>query len=145
MARERKLNCNTAAALRVWGAQKRALYLTESAPVASVLGKIQSERYAAGEGDPRTRQKWPEVYRGDGLLVQIAIAKLPELPRLCVSFYWVLLPSACHVPVADQAREIGIPKRSFWEQLTIGETAIDVGLQLIDSRPAWEPLLRRAA
>ncbi len=125
----RVLHAPTEAALNTWAAQKRALYLTKSQPVASVLGQIQTERVAAGEGDFRVRQKWPEVYTGDGLIVQRIVATLRELPRLVLTTYWVA-KWPWKVPIPQQAEAVGISRRDFWTQLHVAEAVVDSGLQL---------------
>lgn len=122
----------TQAALKTWAAQKRVLYLGRSEPIASMLGKIKSERVAAGEGDPRSKQKWPEVFTGDAFAVQQVIVTLRELPRLTVTFYYVLR-WPWRVSIADQAREIGVTRRDFWRHLEVAEAAVETGLQLLES------------
>jgi len=120
-------------ALATWAAQKRMVYLTtESQSVASVLGRIKSERVAAGEGgDARSRQRWPEVYSADGFMVELVVRTLKELPRLTLTYHY-LLRSPWRVPISAQAADIGIPKREYWRQLDIAETAVDTGLQVME-------------
>jgi hypothetical protein len=133
-SRERSVPPTLLAAISTWAAQKRALYLSVEQPIQSVLGRIKVERVAAGEGDPRVRQRWDEVYRGDGLLVQMAVSTLPEVPRLTVTFYYVLR-WPWRVPVPHQAREIGISRSAFWANLHVAEQAIDTGLQMAQRAP----------
>lgn len=121
------------AALETWAAQKRMLYIEVEQPVASVLGRIKSERVAAGEGDIRLRQRWPEVYTGDGLLVERVVRTLRELPRLTLTYYYVLR-WPWRVPVPDQARDLGLSRSEYWRQLQVAETAVDSGLQLLADR-----------
>jgi hypothetical protein len=102
----------------------------EITPLTSVLAKIKTERVAAGEGDPVMRQKWPEVYTGDGAVVQILAQELREVPRMTLTFYYVLR-WPWRVPVHDQAREIGLKVREFWRQLEIAEVAVDTGLAVM--------------
>lgn len=132
MTQRRCVPSTTESALETWAAQKRSLYLEISQPVASMLGRIKSERVAAGEGDMRLRQHWPEVYTGDGLQVEIIVHTLRELPRLTLTFYYVLC-WPWQVPIADQAAELGIGKRDFWRYLEVGETVVDSCLQVMQS------------
>jgi hypothetical protein len=120
----------TVAALDTWAAQKRQLYITIEQPIGSVLGKIKAERSAAGEGDPRLKQKWAEVYTGDGLLVERIVRTLRELPRLTLTYYYVLR-WPWRVPIPDQAADLGIPKREYWRQLEVGEAVVDGALQVL--------------
>lgn len=146
MYRARSVHATTVTALETWAAQKRGCMWNPGQPIPSVLGRIRDERIAAGEGDFRLRQKWPEVYKGDGLLVQVAIATLRELPRLTLTFYYVL-QWPWRVRVEDQARELGVPKREYWRELQIGEAAIDAALQVMHAADEWQSLagMRRAA
>jgi hypothetical protein len=134
------LSCATLAALETWASQKRAIYVgrRDGEPIASVLGRIRDERVAAGEGEAHRRQRWPEVYTGDGLAVQLVVLTLPELPRLVLSFYYVLRHQ-CRVPIECQATDIGIKKRDYWTWLQIAETATDTGLQVMHDR-TWQAL-----
>lgn len=118
----------TVSALNTWAAQKRSLYLDEEQPLASVLGQLKKDRNAAGA----LRQKWPEVYAGDGLTVELIIRTLTELPRLTVTYYYVLR-WPWRVPIADQARDLGIKTRDFWRHLELAEATVDSGLQLLKS------------
>lgn len=118
-------------AIETWAAQKRQLYLTTSQPLPSIIGKIKSQQSAAGEGDARMRQKWPEVYTGDGWRVQLIVQTLRELPRMTLTYHY-LLRWPWKVPVADQADDLGIPKREYWRQLDAAELAVDTGLQVME-------------
>lgn len=131
MTSRRYVPSTTESALETWGAQKRSLYV-EVSPVASVFGRLKSQRVAAGEGDMRMRQHWPEVYTGDGRQVEIIVRTLRELPRLTLTFYYVLC-WPWQVPIADQAAELGIAKRDFWRYLEVGETVVDSCLQVMQS------------
>lgn len=120
----------TVAALDTWAAQKRQLYIVVEQPVGSILGKIKAERSAAGEGDPKLRQRWPELYTGDGLLVERIVRTLRELPRLTVTYYYVLR-WPWRVPIPDQAADIGIPRRDYWRHLEVAEAVVDGALQVL--------------
>lgn len=122
----------TLAALKTWAAQKRSLYVEEQQPIASVLGQLKRDRNAAGAGEARMRQKWPEVYTGDGLLVERVVRTLREVPRLVLTYNYVL-SWPWRVPIRAQAEDIGIPKREYWTQLEIAENAVDSGLQLLQT------------
>lgn len=124
-----KLSSCTERALDTWAAQKREMLL-HAESVTGVLGKIRDEREAAGAGEAKRRQRWAEVYRGDGLIVQMIIATLKELPRLTLTFHYVLR-RPWRVPIERQAAEIGIAKREYWRQLYVGEACVDAGLQLL--------------
>jgi len=124
---------STAAAIRTWAAQKRSLYLEEEAPVASILGKIRDERTAAGAGEARRRQHWPEVYTGDGIQVERIVRTLAEYPRLTVTSYY-LFAWPWRVPVYEQAGMIGVKVREYWMNLHIAESVIDSGLMLLAGR-----------
>jgi hypothetical protein len=56
---------------------------------------------------------------------------LPELPRLVVQFHYVL-KSPWRVPVAAQARELGVSRTEYWRLLAIAEVACDVALQVME-------------
>lgn len=127
----------TTSALNTWAAQKRALLL-ESTSVPSLLARIKTERVAAGSGGRPTGQHWPEVYTGDGAVVQGIVAELRELPRLTVTFYYVLR-WPWRVPINVQAAELGIAKRDYWTQLHTAEAAIETNLRVLAS-PAIQAL-----
>jgi hypothetical protein len=120
------------AAIGTWAAQKRELYVGRSESIPSVMGKLKYQQSAAGEGEARRRQRWPEVYTGDGLAVQMIVLVLPELPRITLTFYHVLC-WPWQVPVNKQAVEIGIPTREYWRQLELAETAVDTALQVVNT------------
>lgn len=134
---------STLSALDTWAAQKRQLYITTSQPLPSILGKIKSQQSAAGEGDARMRQRWPEVYTGDGFLVERAVRTLRELPRITLTFYYVLR-WPWRVPIPDQAAEIGITRREYWNELRVAESAVDTGLQLMQDHNRKGALLPEA-
>jgi hypothetical protein len=140
------LPATTESALQTWAAQKRMVYVRMSEPVASVLGRIRDERVAAGEGAVRIRQRWPEVYTGDGLVVQLIVATMPELPRLALTFHRVLR-FPWHVPIAAQVAEIGIPRREYWRQLNAAEHRVDSALSVLSTIPesAHSAFLRSGA
>lgn len=136
----------TESALNTWAAQKRTLYVSEEQPIASVLGQLKRDRNAAGAGEARMRQKWPEVYSGDGLTVELIIRTLTELPRLTVTYYYVLR-WPWRVPISDQAKDLGIKTRDFWRNLELAEASVDSGLQLLkdtDSRVRTSQTLQKA-
>lgn len=130
--RQRNTNVHqaTARALDTWAAQKRLLFASDEgyAP-RSMIEKLRREREGAGEGR-KLDQRWPEVYRGDGLLVQLVVVELPELPRMALSAYYMLRGPPYHVAVAKQAVSIGITTTEYWGSLRAGETAVETGLRL---------------
>lgn len=127
--------CSTTfAALNTWAAQKRSMYL-EVTSIACVLSKIKSERVAAGEGDPGVRQRWPEVYSGDGLVVSRIVRTLREFPCLTLTYHYVLR-WPWRVPVSDQAAAIGVTRREYWNHLKVAEAAVETGLQLLANQGA---------
>jgi hypothetical protein len=134
----------TESALKTWAAQKRSLYLDISQPIASVLGKIKVERCAAGEGDAKLRQKWPEIYTADGLAVERVVRTLRELPRLTITYHFVLA-WPWRVPIGAQAADLGIPRREYWRQLEIAEAAVDTGLQMLQEQKSTRTPLTRYA
>ena len=94
-----------------------------------VVGACRSSRSRIalpGEGDPRRRQHWPELYRGDGYLVQQIVTTLAELPRLTLTAYYVLGP--LKIAIAEQAAafELG-STRNYWRCLEVAEACVDVG------------------
>jgi hypothetical protein len=120
----------TAAALGTWAAQRRSLLpLSRDESIACTLGRLKYEKVAAGSGDAVRRQHWPEVYRGDGAVVQAIVVTLTELPRCVLTFYWVLR-TPWTVPIKVQAHEIGVAVRAYWDALHVAEAVIDSGLQL---------------
>lgn len=127
------IDAATVSALHTWSAQKRALFLTRQESVPSILGKIKTQQSAAGAGDARMRQKWPEVFAGDGLVVEEVIRVLRELPRLTVTYYYVLR-SPWRVPVHEQASDLGIRVREFWRQLELAEASVESCLRVIGGR-----------
>jgi hypothetical protein len=129
---------STVAALDTWAAQKRQLFVTQEQALPSVLGRIKNQRVAAGECDARLRQKWPEVYTGEGWLVERVTRTLQELPRLTLTFYYVLR-WPWRVPIARQAAEIGITSREYWNELRVAEAAVDTGLQLLGAPKSGRP------
>ena len=136
--KQRAIPPTTLAALDTWAAQKRQLFLEVEQSVPSVLGRIKSQRVAAGEGDAKLRQKWPEVYTGEGWLVERVTRTLQELPRLTLTFYYVL-SWPWRVPIARQAAEIGITRREYWNELRVAEAAVDSGLQLLGAAKSGRP------
>lgn len=109
--------------------------------VVGVLGKIKDEREAAGSGEARRRQRWAEVYRGDGLIVQMILATMRELPRLTLTFHYVLR-RPWRVPIERQASELGITKREYWRQLHTAESVVDSGLQITTAEKLDVPAVR---
>lgn len=120
----------TARALDVWASQKRLLFTSsEGFAPRSVIEKLRRERDGAGEGRKLGQQRWPEVYWGDGLSVQLIVVELPELPRMTLSAYY-LLRGPYHVTIAKQSASIGISATEYWDWLRAGETAVETGLRL---------------
>lgn len=133
----------TVAALDCWAAQKRRLYVQGSEPLPSMFGKLRNERNAASySSGGQLRQSWPEVYTGDGLLVERIIHTLHELPRITVTYYYVLR-WPWRVPIPQQAADIGITRRQFWNELRVAEVAVETGLQLIGDIQTQEGALSR--
>lgn len=122
---------STTAALNTWAAQKRRT-LIESTSVPCVMATIKTERVAAGSGSGKGGQHWPEVYTGDGAVVQSIVQEFRELPRLTLTFYYVLR-WPWRVPVPYQAAELGVGKRDYWQQLRTAEEAIETSLRLLAS------------
>lgn len=118
------------AALETWAAQKRATFIEEQL-LSSVLARIKTERTAAGEPGAVRGQRWAEVYTGDGLRVHLVLPTLRELPRLTLTYYYVLR-WPWRVPVPEQVRYLGITKRDYWRFLEAAETAVDTGLQVME-------------
>jgi hypothetical protein len=139
MSQQRSLlSPSTSHALGVWAAQRRELLLSKEEPLSCTLARIRDERWAAGAPhinavDAVRRQRTYEIHRGDGVAVQAVVVVLPEIARACLVYYWVLKPM--HVVVREQAEAIGITLSIFWKQLTVAETCVDVGLQLVGQRP----------
>jgi hypothetical protein len=136
MAQARIVSPPTAHALGVWSAQRRALLLDRHESIKCTLGRLKYERVAAGEGTPLAHQHWPEVYRGDGAVVQAIVVTLTELPRCVLTFYWVLRKPVS-VPIKAQAFEIGVAVSAYWAALRVAEAVVDSGLQIMAkvSRP----------
>lgn len=127
--RNNRVHEATARALETWAAQKRLLFTgSEGYAPRSTIEKIRREREGAGEGR-KLEQRWAEVYYGDGLLVQLVVIELPELPRMALGAYY-MLRGPYHLPVAKQAPSIGISVTEYWESLRAGETAVETGLRL---------------
>jgi anti-sigma factor RsiW len=130
----------TARALETWAAQKRLLFTgSEGYAPRSVIERMRREREGAGEGR-KLEQRWLEVYRGDGLMVQLVVVELAEIPRMALSAYY-MLRGAYHVSVAHQAASIGITTTEYWGWLRAGEIAVETGLKLWRK---WETRSERA-
>jgi len=127
-AARRVVPASTEQALRTWAAQKRVLLEGRSESVACTLGRVLSERVAAGEGVPFRSQGVPEIYRGDGRAVQLIVITLSEFPRGALTTYYVLAP--LRVPINEQAQALGVCRRAFWDYLHMAEAVVDSGLQL---------------
>lgn len=133
MARKRStLHPATERAVLTWAAQKRLVLDGggEGYATRSTIEKIRRERDGAGEGGKKGEQHWPEVYWGDGLLVQEVLLELPELPRIVFNCYY-LLARDWYMPVDEQARQIGIAKTEYWSYLGNAETGMETGLKLL--------------
>ena len=127
--RQRNVHQATERAILTWAAQKRLLFTgAEGYAPRSVIDKIRREREGAGEGR-QLKQRWPEVYTGDGLLVQQIVHELTEIPRMVLSAYY-LLTGPYHVAVAQQAASIGITTTEYWGSLRAGEVGVETGLRL---------------
>jgi hypothetical protein len=129
MSRGKAISAVTTSALETWASQKRQLYVTREQSIPSLLGKIKAQRYAAGEGDARLRQRWSELYVGDGATVEMISHTMRELPRLTLTYYYVLI-WPWRVPVSAQAAELGVRLREYWTALYLAEAVIESGLAL---------------
>ena len=100
------------AALRSWSRQWHAIDRGD-ASLPSVLGKLKSQREGAHSEGP-ARQTFPEVYRGDGLLVARSLHYAPgELREIAALHYLVAAPPAG--PSARQKAEaLGYSVRVYW-------------------------------
>ena len=130
--RKKNVDASTEAAIRTWAHQRRSMIVNiESVP--SLLGRLKDQGPAAGESGKR-RQKWAEVYTGDGLIVQRILVKMHETPRLVLSCHYLLTGPWWASP-KEQAKAIGISKTQYWDELDEGEKGVELGLKLLDSRP----------
>jgi hypothetical protein len=131
---KRQIHAATARALETWAAQKRLILGgKEGFAPRSIIDKIRRERDGAGQGR-RGEQRWPEVYRGDGLLVQQVVTELGELPRMVVTCYY-LFTGPWYVRVDEQAEAIGTSKTEYFVHLKVAEASIETGLKLLQRRP----------
>lgn len=136
MTQQRAVESTTAAALDTWAAQKRRLLIGREESLGCTLGRLKRERENAGEGSPTLKQRWPEVYTGDGLVVQSIMCTFTELPRLVVSYYYVL-KFPWRVPVREQCNDIGISRAEYWRQLDRAELAITTAMAVLSfQRPS---------
>lgn len=83
------------------------------------------------------RQRWGEVFTNDGYAVQQIVVRLPEPPRMVLSYHWIL-KRPWHVPIREQCEDLGISRSEYWRQLDRAELAVSVGLELLDkgTKPA---------
>lgn len=134
MARIRRtIDVTTEQALRTWADQKRQMYVgLEGWAARSIIGKLKDEGPGAGSGSGCKGQRWLEMYRADGLVVQRIVVTLSELPRLCLSCYYLLCGS-WYRKVSDQAEGIGIDRSEYWSYLRIGEESVSSGLRLLEN------------
>jgi hypothetical protein len=127
--RQRNVDVTTESAIRTWAYQRRSI-ITGVSSVPSLLGRLKDQGPAAGETGKR-RQRWAEVYTGDGLLVQRILVRMSETPRLVLSCYY-LLTGPWFTPAKVQASEIGISRTQYWGELEKGEEAVQTGLRLVE-------------
>ncbi len=115
-------------ACKRWGSQKRRMwqgkerYATQGKNdlhvdgyAESFMGRIQDERVAAGQPGA-ARQRWVEVFWGEGLDVQRAIVGMPSTPFDVLHLKYVWDPDF-GLSWAARARVLGMKERAFWEAL----------------------------
>lgn len=106
-------------ACKRWGAQKRRIWLGRDyhgnidGYAQSLLGRIRDEREGASQGVQS--QKWPEVYRGDGLEVQRAIYGMPELGFEVLHFQYVWDPR-WEITASQKAKILGIGRTEYFKR-----------------------------
>jgi len=131
MKRAIAIDAAVESALERWASQKRQMYVGAGnwAP-RSILGKLMDEGPGAASVTDRRSQRWGEMYRGDGLIVQRIVVTLSYLPRMTLTAYY-LFRGPWHQPVKAQCHALGITRAQFWPGLHAGEEAVSVGLQLL--------------
>ncbi len=129
-------------ACRTWGSQKRRIWSGHDwhgnidGYANSLIGRIREEREGTGQG--QRQQFWPEVFYGDGLIVQrtlpgIAVA---QHDALHVKYVW---DSRFKLTMAQKAALLSMSERALFEVTGRAETWVharlenSAQLQLIDS------------
>lgn len=79
----------------------------------SFMGRIKDERVAAGSNGAYS-QRWDEVFWGDGLDVQRAVAGMPEGPNDALHVKYVWDPEFNLSP-RRKAEILGMKERAYWE------------------------------
>jgi hypothetical protein len=116
-----------------WGRQKRRIwagmdwYLNPQGQrqqhvdgyAESFLGRILEEKVSAGQAGP-ARQKWAEVYWGEGLDVARVIPGLPEMPYAVLHLHYVFDPDF-GLTVSRKARLLSIDRTTYGEHLARAE------------------------
>jgi hypothetical protein len=124
----------TTRALQTWAAQKRSVFVgLEGYRPYSIITQIGRERCAADK-DWLRRQRWPEVYHGDGEIVQRVVSTLQDVPRMTLTCYYTLA-GPWSMSVRAQATAIGITTTAYWINLRIAEAVVDSGIKLLASLP----------
>jgi hypothetical protein len=119
-------------ALKRWGSQKRRIWLGRDwygnidGYAQSLLGRIRDEREGSSYGV--LAQKWPEVYRGDGLEVQRALQGIAEKLHAVLHLQYVWDP-AWKVAPRDKARLIDLSRSEYFAIRNRAETWIHAKLE----------------
>lgn len=98
--------------LRTWAAQWHAIDSSD-ASLPSVLGRIKAQREGAHSGGP-VRQVFPEVYRGDGLLVQRALHFGDGVMRETAAAHYLVPPPPRGPTARVKAELLGLSVRTYW-------------------------------
>lgn len=102
-----------------WGRQYRRNFgIDATAPIASILGRIQVEAVAAGEGGPATRN-YAEVFVGDALEFARAWHGLREFDRRTALVHYVIVGL-----VKQKAAALGIEVRTYHQRRETMQDAI---------------------
>lgn len=138
-------------ALRHWGHQKRRVwegrgnwYMDKNGIRQvhidgysdSFMGALMEDREGAGQGC--VRQRWEEVYWGDGLEVLKALPGLPETPNDALHVRYVWNPE-CGLVARQKAALIGLKERAYWE--AVGRAEYWIWARLEGKNPAHTQVL----
>lgn len=85
-------------------------FVVDGWPTVTLLGKLREERDGATQG--RMSQHFAEVYRGDGLLIWLAMESMPLREREVLYARYLSRDL-----VRTQADELGISVAQYWSRL----------------------------
>lgn len=135
-------------ACKRWGAQKRRIWLggdfhgNIDGYAQSLLGRIRDERDGASQGVQS--QKWPEVYRGDGLEVQRAIQGIGESKHAVLHLQYVWDPE-WEVTISQKARYLGVRRTEYFELRDRAETWVHAKMESVLPETKLQQLSRKIA